>query len=220
MSEDHNVPNVMGDLRRRAKRALWAAWISVVLVIMDIVVALIVASYQPAMPPLASIEPDHFAFPLGKVSEIDWERSMLQFAEKKKEKEATSMAEARKEEKSLQHKLERAELDVKKLEAENRQQELKLMFSTIPSTIARFSAVVLGLYLAQILVGISRFHFRLSHQLDISANTLALSGMDDMEKTRRLMTALSGSVEFGSPDRTPIDKLTGVLSGLVKKKPK
>ena len=90
-----------------------------------------------------------------------------------------------------------------------------MLASTI---VVRIGSVLVSLYLVQILVGFSRYHFRLADHLEACANGLAMYGSSKPDELVAVVNLLSPSnIDFGKPPDTPSDKLLDVVKEALSK---
>jgi len=90
---------------------------------------------------------------------------------------------------------------------------------SISASITRIASIFLAVYLIQILVGFTRYYFRLSDHLEATADSLELSG-GDLKLVDPLLKSISPHhIEFGKMPKTPIEQTTELIQELVKKIP-
>lgn len=89
----------------------------------------------------------------------------------------------------------------------------------VGSAIVRIGAVAIGIYGVQIMFNFARYHIRLAHHLDSSADALELCE-DDISKLDIIQKALLPSgIDFGRTPTSPSDKMLELAQELVKKMP-
>jgi len=86
----------------------------------------------------------------------------------------------------------------------------------ISSLVLRLGAVMLAIYLIQILVGFARYRFKVSEIHAANANALILSN-NDIEKFTALSSALSPNQEFGKMPTNPYDKAYDLVRDVASK---
>lgn len=92
-------------------------------------------------------------------------------------------------------------------------------FSEVAPILAKITAIVLAIYLIQILVGFTRYQYKVADHLDAVAFSLELSD-GDIEVLNKAMTSLSLShIEFGRMPTTISDKGLEVVKEAVSKIP-
>ncbi len=83
----------------------------------------------------------------------------------------------------------------------------------------RIGAVILVIYLAQILVSYSRYHFRMASRLTSQANALKIAiGIGDLAHFERLVASLSpDQIDFGKMPTTPTEKILETVKASIEK---
>ena len=94
-----------------------------------------------------------------------------------------------------------------------------LLISLIGGTIVRIGAVAIGIFGVQIMFNFARYHIRLAHHLESSADALELSGENftNLDILQKVLAPVD--IDFGKSPTTPTDKLLDVVHDLVKKVP-
>ena len=102
-----------------------------------------------------------------------------------------------------------------KLEASER----SFLMNIIGDTVLRFGSVLLAIYLIQILVTFTRYHFRVASHLDASADALKLSAgdLETFEKVSKIVNPLD--IEFGASPSAPLDKIGDIIRDSITKLP-
>lgn len=91
--------------------------------------------------------------------------------------------------------------------------------SELAPTLAKITAIFLAIYLIQILVGFTRYQFKVADHLDAATFALELSS-GDMEAFNKAMTSLSLShIEFGKMPTTVSDKGLEIIKEAISKIP-
>ena len=109
----------------------------------------------------------------------------------------------------------RLELDLAKARLASEQQQSFGTIAAVSSAVTRIGAVMVGLYLVQILFGLTRYHFRLADHLSICSRALTLAD-DDLSSFGPVMTVMATThIDFGKAPTTPIDKVLDVLKEAV-----
>lgn len=90
--------------------------------------------------------------------------------------------------------------------------------TTISRIAVRIASVFLSVYLIQILVGITRYHFRLADHLDTSAAALEIStGSRELAQIWAVLS--TGQIQFGKAPVAPQEVTLDVIKELINKIP-
>ena len=96
--------------------------------------------------------------------------------------------------------------------------DLSLLF-IVSSAIVRIGAVAIGIYAVQIIFNLARYHIRVAHHLDASADALELCN-GDISKLEILQKALATqAIDFGKQPSAPSDKVFELLKEMASKLP-
>lgn len=175
--------SISASLRNRAKNARIAAWMSLVLILFTVF----------------SLIYFFFLFTSGRSAGTPLEISSISEVPKVDERENPDIAKRR------------LEIELRKVELSLIEQKNAGITSIATSAIARIGAVLIGLYLVQILLGLTRYHFRLADHLLISAEALEACE-NDPDKLRVLMGVISTNyIDFGKVPSTPVEKVLDVV---------
>ncbi len=91
-------------------------------------------------------------------------------------------------------------------------------WSLARESILRIGAVILVLYLAQVLISYSRYHFRMANRFFALSVALDISiKSNNLEKFESYAGALLPDVDFGKMPGTPSDKILDVLKSAIDK---
>lgn len=188
MAEENVITTVIDELRTRSRRSRRIAWIMVGLMI-GTVFSLVLfffgaISYISYGPP----------FEVSFSRETDREKE-LKAAQEKESDEIKKM---------------RLELELKKAQLEQENSRNSGLIFTISSAVARIGAVLIALYLVQILLGLTRYHLRLADHLDACAHGLRFCPQDPMKITTLVPVLSAAHVDFGKAPSTPIEKVLDV----------
>ena len=114
--------------------------------------------------------------------------------------------------------------EIAKLQAQNKQLELaaserSYLMNIIGDTVLRFGSVLLAIYLIQILVNFTRYHFRLASHLEATADALELSDgeLDSFEKHSSILDP--NGIEFGANPNSPQEKVADIIRDAIAKLP-
>jgi len=110
----------------------------------------------------------------------------------------------------LEVELKRAEIDIKVAEQQLAFEDRRRIVSMIVEYITKIGAVIIAIYMVQILLSLSRYHLRLSDHLSIVALAVKHSGKDIGELERFVGLVNSNHIDFGKSPVTPVDKLVEV----------
>jgi len=83
----------------------------------------------------------------------------------------------------------------------------------VSSSTLHIASVVLIIYLSQLLIGFSRYHYRVADKLFSQANAVTIcitSG--DIEKLGEFVSSMSLDIDFGKSPETPTDKVLDTLA--------
>jgi magnesium-transporting ATPase (P-type) len=92
--------------------------------------------------------------------------------------------------------------------------------SQVSSSTLHIASVVLIIYLAQLLIGFSRYHYRVADKLFSQANAVTIcitSG--DIEKLGEFVSSMSLDIDFGKTPETPTDKILDTIAKMQSAKP-
>ena len=108
----------------------------------------------------------------------------------------------------------KAELDLKLVEIEKASEEASRNARTITDSVTKIGAVLIAIYLVQILLSLMRYHFKLADHIETISESLKIS-KGDLEKLERANVVIGVShIDFGKSPQTPIDKITEVIKEL------
>ena len=114
--------------------------------------------------------------------------------------------------------------EIAKLQAQNKQLELaaserSYLMNIIGDTVLRFGSVLLAIYLIQILVNFTRYHFRIASHLEAAADALELSGgeLESFEKYSAILDP--NCIEFGASPNSPEEKVADIIRDAISKLP-
>ena len=112
----------------------------------------------------------------------------------------------------------RLELDLQKTKLLNEQQSSTLLITVISSSVARIGAVLIALYLVQILLSLTRYHFRIADHLDSAASALTISrgGSETLVPVSQLLS--TNHIEFGKSPSAPTEKVLELMKDIIQKK--
>lgn len=90
----------------------------------------------------------------------------------------------------------------------------------ISSVTLHVAAVILIIYLAQLLIGFSRYHYRVADKLFSQANAVTVCmASGDMKKLGEFVKSMSLDIEFGKSPDTPTDKILDTIAKVQPLKP-
>ena len=93
------------------------------------------------------------------------------------------------------------------------------LISRAATIIIRLASAALAVYLIQVLVGFTRYQFRISDHLDTIANAIELSS-GDPEALRIITSAISPQhIQFGKMPATPMEQGAEIIRELINKIP-
>lgn len=127
---------------------------------------------------------------------------------------------AEKDSKTIEPELRKLELEVelKKAELQKSALESTTMTETIAESVAKIGAVFIAIYLVQILLSLTRYHFRIADHLEVASDILNLAG-GDHEKLKDLMLVLATThIDFGKAPTTPVDKVLDTVKDTLSKR--
>jgi len=107
------------------------------------------------------------------------------------------------------------ELDLKKAQIINEQQSSSLIILAISSSVARIGAVLIALYLVQILLSLTRYHFRIADHLDSASSSLIISEGDSQSISALAGLLATNHVEFGKAPSPPSEKILELVKEIV-----
>jgi len=94
------------------------------------------------------------------------------------------------------------------------------VLSQLSGSTLHIASVVLIIYLAQLLIGFSRYHYKVADKLFSQANAVTIcitSG--DIEKLGEFVSSMSLDIDFGKSPETPTDKILDTLAKIQPIKP-
>lgn len=94
------------------------------------------------------------------------------------------------------------------------------LFSQLTSSTLHVASVVLIIYLSQLLIGFSRYHYRVADKLFSQANAVTIcitSG--NIEKLGEFVNSMSLDIDFGKAPETPTDKILDTMAKMQSAKP-
>ncbi|HEX7476534.1 MAG TPA: hypothetical protein VF331_01885 [Polyangiales bacterium] len=94
-----------------------------------------------------------------------------------------------------------------------------MQWALVASTIARIGSVILAIYLVQILVSFTRYHFRIADHLDAVADAIDIAGCDPSKIVALAAVLTPHAIEFGKAPVTPIESVLGTIRDLASKIP-
>ena len=110
----------------------------------------------------------------------------------------------------------RLELEIKKTEQATQSEHNSNIYILISAIVLRLASVLISLYLVQILLVFTRYHFRLSDHLDACANSLAVC--NDTNDLSTMVSLLSPTnIDFGKNPETPVEKILDVIKEALSK---
>ena len=110
--------------------------------------------------------------------------------------------------------LERTKLDLERTKFEQSSEDVKRITSIITEFITKIGTVIIALYMVQILLGLTRYHFRLADHLAIAAVAIKHSD-SDIEKIEQFIAAVgTNHIDFGKAPTTPINRLMETIKEL------
>jgi hypothetical protein len=193
-------------LGSRARRARRSAWYSAALIIIT-VFAMIVFFYG-----VRAVDRYMYADIGFKLS--DTAKFNLVTLAKQKEDRTAPTEDPKLTEKKLDLELKKAELDLRRAELNKGAEESSRMLSVITDSATKIGAVLISIYLIQILLGLMRYHFKLADHLATISDALKISN-DDIDKLIKMTEAIGvAHIDFGKNPQTPIDKLTEIIKGV------
>jgi hypothetical protein len=137
----------------------------------------------------------------------------LRLIEPEKEKKAVQVQEQESDEiKKL-----RLELELKKTQLEYENIQNSGVIYTVSGAVARIGAVLIALYLVQILLGLTRYHLRLADHLEACAHGLRFCPEDPMKITMLVPVLSAAHIDFGKAPSTPIEKVLDVVKEVLSK---
>ncbi len=118
------------------------------------------------------------------------------------------------EAKKLDLELKKAELELKRTELEQASDESLRTTTAITESVTKVGAVLISLYLVQILLGLMRYHFKLADHIETMSEAVKLA-KDDVEKLEKISNVIGVShIDFGKAPQSPIDKLAELVKDL------
>ncbi len=112
-----------------------------------------------------------------------------------------------------------AELTEKNKELQHAANERAFLMKTIGDAILRFGSVLLAVYLIQILVNFTRYHFRVADHLESVADSIELAKgeLENMEKIFNILS--SKHIEFGKSPSSAHENITEIIKESIAKIP-
>lgn len=197
---EEQLSDLSKSLASRAKRARRSAWYSAVLIIIT-VFSMITFFYGSGLY-------DRFALAELKYRLSDLSESSVKESPNNEAIPTELLAE------KLKLDLAKAELDLKRAELDKAAEESSRLSSTITNSVTKVGAVLIAIYLVQILLGLMRYHFKLADHIETMSEALKISN-DDIDKLEKI-TAVIGvaHIDFGKSPQTPVDKLAEIIKDL------
>ena len=132
-------------------------------------------------------------------------------------------ANAKKSKDQLDAEVKLAELEVQKLKMRGEDDKSLRILGAITSSITRVGAVLVVLYLIQILLSVMRYCFKVADHLAAAANAIVLSGGRPRPMREYLDTTATSHFDFGKVPNTPgtdvkelVDKLSSKLADTIR----
>lgn len=85
--------------------------------------------------------------------------------------------------------------------------------------IVRVGAVIVGVYVVQMMFKFARYHMRVAQHLEAAADTLELCGDNRGDLTAMMKLLSPASIDFGEPPASPGDRMLDLAKELTKKIP-
>lgn len=195
-------------LSRRAKSARRAAWFSVSLIVTTVFTMIFffyIGSGSGGFlfyPEFSSIE--------AKISESA--KLLEENVKANNALEPSDLADLEKMKLELQ--LKQSELDLKRTELEQSSADARRIASTITDSVTKVGAVLIALYMVQILLSLTRYHFRLADHLTIVAESIKHSE-SDTGKLKELIELIGiNHIDFGKVPGTPMENIIELIKEL------
>lgn len=185
MADENVITTVIDELRTRSRRSRQIAWILVGLII-GTVFSLVLFFFGAIS--YISYSP----FGVSNIREVE----ELKAAQEKESDEIKKM---------------RLELELRKAQLEQENARNSGLIFTISSAVARIGAVLIALYLVQILLSLTRYHLRLADHLEACAHGLRFCPEDPLKITALVPVLSAAHVDFGKAPSTPIEKVLDVV---------
>ncbi len=110
--------------------------------------------------------------------------------------------------------LKQSELDLKRTELEQSSADARRLASTITDSVTKVGAVLIALYMVQILLSLTRYHFRLADHLTIVAESIKHSDSDTV-KLKEIMDLMGvNHIDFGKSPETPMQNIVELIKEL------
>ncbi len=94
-----------------------------------------------------------------------------------------------------------------------------IMLLQIAGIVTRLGAIILGIYAVQVIFNLARYHIRVAHHLESSADAIELCD-GDARKLAAVQKVLNPSaIDFGKQPASPSEKIFDVLKDVLKKIP-
>jgi uncharacterized membrane-anchored protein YhcB (DUF1043 family) len=182
-------------LKIRAIRARRSAWISVLLIVLTV---FIMINFFYGNNPIGRIQVlDEIALPLNLVQNVPEETEAIKIM-------------------TIELQLKKAELDVKRTELNKTSEESSRMTRAITESFTKVGAVIISIYLIQILLSLMRYHFKLADHFETVSESMKIT-TSDVDKLEKIMSVIGvGHIEFGKAPETPANKLLDIAKELSK----
>jgi hypothetical protein len=114
--------------------------------------------------------------------------------------------------------------ELEKLKAKNQQliqdaNERVFIVNTVGQSILRFGSVLLAVYLMQIIVNFTRYHFRIADHLSSVADSLELTSGDITNLGKVVDIVSPKHIDFGAPAKSINDNVTSIIKDAISKIP-
>ena len=110
--------------------------------------------------------------------------------------------------------LEKTKLGLERTKIEQSSEDAKRITSIITEFVTKIGTVIIALYMVQILLGLTRYHFRLADHLAIAAVAIKYAD-SDIKKIEQFIAAVgTNHIDFGKAPATLIDKLVKMIKEL------
>jgi hypothetical protein len=116
--------------------------------------------------------------------------------------------------KRLDLELKKAEIELKRSELEKASEEASILTATITESVTKIGAVLISIYLVQILLGLMRYHFKLADHIETMSEAVKIAH-DDVDKLEKITGVIGvAHIDFGKSPQSPIDKITNLVKDL------
>jgi predicted PurR-regulated permease PerM len=198
-------------LSKRAGSARRSAWFSVSLIV-STVFAMIFFFYIGGSGGVFSFYPE-FAQIEAKINESA--EILKESARNQPDLDPAAVADLEKMKLELQ--LKQSELDLKRTELEQSSADARRLASTITDSVTKIGAVLIALYMVQILLSLTRYHFRLADHLTIVAESFKYAD-SDTDKLKDILNVISiDHIDFGKSPTTPMENIIELIKDLPEK---